>query len=91
MVAGKIEFDLARGKLGLLQAENIGVDRIEKVHKAFADARAQAVHVPGNKFHGVLRNELSQSACPALQNSRCFYHNSFLSFCISLFFRRTVS
>ena len=50
-VAVKIQVELARLHLGLLQAKEVGIQFLEDVAKAFSHHGSQAVHVPRDEFH----------------------------------------
>ena len=50
-VAGELQVQLARLHLGLLQAEEIGVQVYENVRKPFAGHGPQAIDIPGYEFH----------------------------------------
>ena len=50
-VARQIQLDLKRLRLRLLQAEEIGVQRMKGVLKALLQAGADAVDVPRDQFH----------------------------------------
>ena len=50
LVSRKLQVQLPRLHLGLLQAEEIGVQFYKDVGKAFARHRPKAVYVPGDEF-----------------------------------------
>ena len=45
-----VQVDLAGLELRFLQAEDVGVEGLERIHEAFLHDSPQAVDVPGNKF-----------------------------------------
>lgn len=50
-IAGKSQVDLPFLQFGFLQAENIGVQGVEGIHKSFFYSGAEAVDIPRNTFH----------------------------------------
>jgi hypothetical protein len=51
MVAEEFHVQLPRLHLGLLEAEEIGVQCVESLFKAIFGAGSKPVHVPTNEFH----------------------------------------
>ena len=49
-IARQVQVDLAGLELRFLQAEDVGVEGLERIHEAFLHGSPQAVDVPGNKF-----------------------------------------
>ena len=53
MIAGQLKVDLSFLQLCLLQAEDVGVQRAERVREALGHTGAQSVDIPGYKSHFV--------------------------------------
>ena len=57
-VAIELQVELTFLHLGLLQAEEVGIERLELALEVLAHASTQAIHVPGYKLHITLNFEL---------------------------------
>ena len=75
MIAGQVKLYLPGLELCLLQAEYVGVQGVEAVHKALFDGGAQAVHVPGYQSH----SSVGDLKPPALHGDEPVYLHALLA------------